>query len=180
MKSKLAVLMGLVGLLFGLGANAQGYDGRHGGVMVERQLYCASNNYKPAECNTGLDRTMRVYMSRQLSKSACIEGQSYSIYGDRILVRNGCRANFVARGITSFPQGNDQILEAPVTRTVVCQSINYNPVSCYIPLRRVDRVYVGQQLSNSACIEGQSYFVYGNNLQVTNGCRASFVVTGIE
>jgi len=176
MKSRLVVLMGLVGLFFGLSAKAQSY----GSVMVERQIQCASNSYNQAECNTGLDRTMNVYMARQLSKSACIQGQSYSIYGDRIMVSNGCRAIFVARGLTSFPQGNDQVLESQVTRNVLCESQSYETANCYIPLRRVDRVYVGQQYSKTACIQGKTYFVYGNNLQVTNGCRASFVVAGIE
>lgn len=177
MKSKLFLLMGLVGLFFGLNANAQGYGN---GVLVERQILCASNGYKPAECNTGLDRTHSVYMARQLSKSACIQGQSYSIYGDRIIVSNGCRAIFIARGTTSFPQGGDQTYGYVVTRNVVCESQSYNTASCHLPFRQVNRIYVGQQFSKSACIEGQSYFVYGNTLQVSNGCRASFVVTGIE
>lgn len=177
MKSRLFLLMGLVGLFFGLNANAQGYGN---GVMVQREIMCASNGYKQAECNTGLDRTDNVYMARQLSKSACIQGQSYSLYGDRIMVSNGCRAIFVARGMTRFPQANDQTFGNVVTRNIVCESQGYNTASCYLPFRRVDRVYVGQQFSKSACIQGQSYSVYGNTLQVSNGCRASFVVTGIE
>jgi hypothetical protein len=176
MKSRLFLIASLVGLFFGLSANAQG----HGGVLVERQILCASNGYNQTECNTGLDRTYNVYMARQLSKSACIQGQSYSIYGNRISVRNGCRAIFVAKGITSFPQGSDQTYGNLVTRNILCESQSYNMTSCHLPFRQVDRVYVGQQFSNSPCIQGQSYFVYGNTLQVSNGCRASFVVTGIQ
>ncbi|MES2767964.1 MAG: DUF3011 domain-containing protein [Bdellovibrionota bacterium] len=166
-------LLVLLTMFLGFNAHAQF-------VEVQREFQCASINNNYAECHTGLERTHQLYMSRQISKSACIEGHSYRLMGDRVTVSNGCRAIFVARGITNYPQPGDQVIENTVSVRIRCESQNHNTAQCRIPLRRVRQVYLEQQHSKSACIEGHSYFVNDRYITVTNGCRATFVANGIQ
>lgn len=180
-------------LLLSAGANAQSFGGGNdsigltGGMYsVERQIECSSHSNQYAQCDTRLERTQRVYLARQLSKSACIEGQSYRARGSRIEVWSGCRAVFIARGLTQYPSGNDAIISKPdedygnvATVTVLCESHDHKINTCSVPLSKVRSVQVYQQHSKAACIEGHSYRVLDRRyIQVSNGCRATFVATG--
>lgn len=109
---KLALkLLSLGALLFTVQSHAQfQFDDHDGMYTVERQILCESQSHNPATCSTGLERTRDIYMARQISKASCIEGSSYSFYGDRIHVSNGCRAYFVARGKTRYPLSTDKII----------------------------------------------------------------------
>lgn len=168
-------LLALLTLFFAFNANAQ-YGGDM--VQVQREFTCSSNNHKYAECYTGLERTHQVYLARQISKASCIQGQSFNIWGDKVSVSNGCRAVFVARGMTRYPQAGDQILEQQKSVSILCESHSYNTATCRIPLRRVRHVYLERQHSKTACIQGQNYFFNDQYIQVTNGCRATFVANG--
>jgi hypothetical protein len=168
-------LLALLTMFFAFNANAQ----HHGGlVQVQREFQCASNDYKYAECYTGLERTHQVYMARQLSKSACIQGQSFNVWGDKVSVSNGCRAVFVARGLTRYPQPGDQIIEQEQSVRIRCESQNHNSTACRIPLRRVRYVYLEQQHSKAACIQGQTFSYNSDYIYVSGGCRATFVASG--
>lgn len=158
-------------------------DGDGGMFVVERQILCESHNYNTATCGTGLERTRDIYLSHQVSKASCIQGSTYSFYGDRIQVSGGCRAYFVARGRTQYPLSSDTIIAHPqplVTVSFQCESQNYNPATCAIPLRRVRDVYLSQQLSKSACIEGSSYTLNDRYVHVSQGCRAVFTARGVR
>ena len=171
---KLLVL--LTGLMLSVGAHAQS----GGKVLVQRQFECASNNNKYAECYTGLDKTQNIYLSQQISKSACIQGQSFNIFDDKVSVSRGCRAVFVARGLTNNPQPGDQVIEQIVALKMKCESQDMKTTRCRIPLKRVRQVYIEQQHSKAACVQGQSYFVNDRFITVSRGCRATFVVRGIQ
>lgn len=62
---------------------------------------------------------------------------------------------------------------------VVCESFNYQSTFCPVGfgVRRVDLI---QQYSEGrgACINARSYFVNGQGIQVTNGCRGLFRAYG--
>jgi len=171
-------LLVLITMLFAFNAKAQHGGGGGGMVEVQREFECASNNNKNATCRTGLQRTHQVYMARQLSKSACIQGQTFNIWGDKVTVSNGCRAVFVARGFTRVPQPGDKILEKQKSVRILCESNSYSPTTCRIPLRRVRQVYMEQQHSKTACVQGQNYTYNDRFIRVTGGCRATFVATG--
>ncbi|MES2800852.1 MAG: DUF3011 domain-containing protein [Bdellovibrionota bacterium] len=168
-------LLGLLTLFLAFNANAQLNGGM---VQVQREFQCASINNKYAECYTGLEVNQQVYLTRQLSKASCINGQSFNIWGDKVSVQHGCRAVFIARGLTRYPQPSDQIIQTPQTVRIRCESQKQNPSSCRIPLNRVHNVYLEQQHSKSACIEGSTYRYDSQYVHVTGGCRATFVANG--
>lgn len=77
------------------------------GDVIEKEMLCESVGYRPEHhCPiTGLDRVQGVWLSQQISRSPCIENQTYfierSYRGDyTVRVTNGCRAYFKARGIS--------------------------------------------------------------------------------
>jgi hypothetical protein len=133
MKTKGIKVLAALALLFAVNANAQfklggnnggndhiGWNGGGGNndgdgwndgmYVVERQILCESLGQGAAGCATGLERTRSIYLARQISKAACIQGSTYNVYRDRVEVRNGCRAYFVARGLTRYPQASDNII----------------------------------------------------------------------
>lgn len=62
---------------------------------------------------------------------------------------------------------------------VRCESNGYNYAECgSYKIRRIDRVRVVQQHSKSPCQYGRSWGADRWNIWVSNGCRATFEVTG--
>jgi hypothetical protein len=182
MKSISLKLFAVVALFISIQAKADHIGwGDDNMYVVDRQILCESNSYNPAACGTGLESTQSIYLSQQISKSACIQGSTYNFYGDRINVSGGCRAYFVARGLTSYPQSSDQIISQPHPMTTVtfsCSSQDYKTATCAIPLHWAREVYLSRQLSHSACIEGSSYRIFDRYVEVSQGCRAEFTATG--
>jgi hypothetical protein len=66
------------------------------------------------------------------------------------------------------------------TRDIDCGNYDYRPVSCYTGFNHIQNVHVVQQISGAPCYNyGQANFrVMGSYLEVYNGCRAIFRVTG--
>lgn len=84
--------------LYGLG---WGYADRGDERM---QFSCASIDNRYRECSLPVDG--RVRLVERLSKSRCVEGQSWGQRGDRVWVDHGCRARFeVTRGQQREPPG---------------------------------------------------------------------------
>ncbi len=77
-------------------------------------------------------------------------------------------------------QGNIQggglpIFYENVRETVVCSSNRYDTVTC--PLRgELIGGFLTHQISRSACTLNSTYFIQGNSIVVSNGCRAQFTV----
>jgi hypothetical protein len=147
-----------------------GHGGGHGGggYPQEQQISCESVEYRYQYCpfqNRG--HIERVYLRAQQSKTSCIEGQNWGWDRNGVWVNNGCRAIFgIIGGQRSYPI------------TVRCESAEYRTATCGIPLRYVEDVRIGRQLSKSACIEGSSWRSDGYTITVSNGCRAEFLVYG--
>lgn len=189
---KALTLFGLLSLFFAFDANAQ-YGGM---VQVERTILCESNGYNYRECETGLERVRGVRVARQLSNSACIEGHSFSERFGVIRVSNGCRAQFAVVGATHNPQYGDKILGGGhggghgdgghnggygmVTERVLCESHGHKLATCRIPLSRVREAYLERQHSKASCVEGVSYRISQRYIEVSQGCRGTFVVRGIR
>lgn len=130
-----------------------------GGAQVVR---CESTNNKPRNCAitwTGPSRLVR-----QISGTGCIEGQTWGTQPGSIFVTGGCRGEFApARGRP--PVGDYQ---------VTCSSNNGRYTTCAWD-RSHGRPRLLQQLSGTACIEGQTWG-YNNRqgLWTNGGCRARF------
>jgi len=79
----------------------------------------------------------------------------------------------VKLGRSTFP-GPGYPMESTQVYRVTCESNNFLPNNCYVPGLRSVRLV--RTLSNSACIQGFSYFVNRDEINVTRGCRAEFEV----
>ncbi|MEI8027016.1 MAG: DUF3011 domain-containing protein [Pseudomonadota bacterium] len=80
----------------------------------------------------------------------------------------------VKLGRTIYPNPGNPTEPTQVYR-VTCESHNFAPNSCYVP--GLKSVRLVRTLSSSACIQGMSYFVNRDEINVTRGCRAEFEVT---
>ena len=133
-----------------------------------RMIVCQSNNNYYRECQTGFNR--RVVLVNRLNNSAsCTEGRSWGQRAGVVWVKDGCRAQFAEENRQNGGGNwNDNY-------SVTCSSTNDNRVRCNWD-SRFGRPSVGQQLSQSACVEGRSWgYDDRNGLWVSNGCRAKFV-----
>lgn len=81
-----------------LGGNGPGYPGNPGPGNGRppagdvRYVTCESRDYKRSFCEVGRDRDVRV--RRQISKTRCIEGETWDYQRGRIWVDQGCGAEF--------------------------------------------------------------------------------------
>jgi hypothetical protein len=128
---------------------------------VAREVVCTSDGSKYRECPAPFRG--RAVITQQISKSACIEGQTWGQKSDVIWVNRGCRARFgmVAGGNS----GNE--------RMIVCQSNQGAYRSCDTGIN--GRVVLVNRLNNSAaCDEGRSWGQSPGKVWVNHGCRAQF------
>ena len=118
------------------------------------------------ECR--FDGPADVDLSRQISKSACVEGRSWGVNGNRIWVDRGCRADFTItqRGYRGGGGGGRE--------TILCESSDGHREFC-----RADTsngVRLERQLSRTDCVEGRNWGFNNNGIWVDNGCRAEFTL----
>lgn len=71
---------------------------RNGPDIVHVSVYCASRNFNRASCSSGLLYIISAD-AQQVSKAACIEGQTWGSSRSSIWVDRGCRAWFDVWGV---------------------------------------------------------------------------------
>lgn len=107
----------------------------------------------------------RAVLVRQLSKTPCVEGRTWTQRGNTISVRNGCRGEFAQAG---GGWGND-----PQGYTVTCSSNDNRRRSCAWD-RRQGRPVLVENISKTRCQEGYNWGWDGNAIWVDRGCRGRF------
>jgi hypothetical protein len=130
-------------------------------LVVDERARCESLDGQYKECR--LDGSGAVILTRQISDTKCVEGQTWGYRDGRVWVTGGCRADF---GFSSRPVRSS---------TVVCESQG-GRVNC--PVTTAGGVVVGKQLSQSSCVQNRSWGFTKNSIWVDDGCRAEFVVGG--
>jgi hypothetical protein len=101
-----------------------------------------------------------------LSRSACIDGDSWG-YDDRgIWVDRGCRAEF------ALGHGHG----GRAARKLTCASDGHDYRHCAADTRRGVRLY--RQLSRSRCEQGADWDYDDDGVWVKSGCRAEFALGG--
>src|SRR5262249_43457504 len=114
-----------------------------------------------------------ITLTRQISGSACVRGQSWGVNERGLWVDRGCRAEFSVGGGGNWNnnrpnwQGQGQV--------VTCSSNDGRRNWCNIPNNR-GNVTLSRQISGSACIQGQTWGTDQRGLWVDRGCRAEFMV----
>jgi hypothetical protein len=153
------------------------------------QIECASDKGRRQECS--MDTRGEVRLVRQLSKAACVEGQSYGISKHGVWVQNGCRAVFASEGggggggyagaqnygggyggghagTQNYGGGSGGGAPAVVT----CESSGGQRAECEMDTR--GEVRLQRQHSKAGCVEGQTYGISKHGVWVSGGCRATF------
>lgn len=161
----------------GGGGNWNGGGGWNGGGNNGNDsVVCESDDGRTRTCAIGGNRARLV---RQMSKSPCIEGQSWGSQRGSVWVSNGCRGEFSSgRGGGNWNGGggwngggNNQ------WRSVTCESNDGRKGRirrCNTSIR--DGARLIRQMSKGACIEGQTWGWDPNGIWVQAGCRGEFSV----
>lgn len=135
-------------------------------------LRCESRDGRPREC--AADARGGARLLRQLSRSACIEGETWGTRRRAVWVSHGCRGEFLVAG----GYGGRRSAQEPGAHQGYfrCESDNGRWNHCEVSTRR--GVQLVRQLSRSACIRGQSWGVDSRGVWVAGGCRAEFRLRG--
>lgn len=142
---------------------------------------CESTDGRYRECR--IDTRQGVQMTRQLSRTQCVEGQNWGIGRDVVWVDRGCRAEFTLGGYGGnygYGQGDYRNGSRDWRRygnsvyggNVICESARDRHTRCPIDTRY--GVVLVRQLSDTRCREGHNWGVDGNVVWVDHGCRAEF------
>jgi DUF3011 family protein len=139
-----------------------GEFGFRGGRPVGNTIVCESRDYRRNYCGAG-GRVSRAWVVEQRSQSPCIQGRSWGYDDGGVWVDSGCSAAF------AYQRGGGP----PQTNRVRCESRNYERNFCEVRAQ-VLRVWLVEQESDAACIEGQTWGSRGNGIWVNHGCTGVF------
>jgi hypothetical protein len=150
---------------WGGGAGGWGGQGQWGGQGGQGELVrCESDNGRYRECR--VPGRAQIQLVRQLSDSACVEGRSWGLRGDRVWVNYGCRGEFAASGGAWGGGGWGN--------SVVCASEDGQTVTCGWD-SRMGRPRLLEQVSSASCREGYSWgTTRSGDIWVSRGCRGRF------
>lgn len=126
-----------------------------------QSITCSSNDGRRHFCS--INTAGGVQMTRQISGSPCIQGQTWGFNRNAVWVDRGCRAEFVAGGPAR-----------PPARLITCSSNDGRRNWCAVDPRA--DVRLNRQISGSPCIQGRTWGVDRRGLWVDRGCRAEFRV----
>lgn len=152
-------------------ARAQRYGNRG-----QQQAYCASNDNRGTRCRMPWRDSALV---QQMSSAACIEGQTWGSDPYTVWVKDGCRGNFgEARGwwrggYDGYRNDRDDRDDGDDRggAEVYCASNDNRGARCQMPWRRAT---LSRQMSNAACIEGETWGSDPYSVWVKDGCRGQF------
>lgn len=129
-------------------------------------VVCSSIDDRYREC--AVPFRGRAVVNQQISKSACVEGQSWGQKQGLVWVNRGCRARF-----TMVP---DAVGNRPGNRpSVVCKSQNGARTVCNTGMNGRIQL-ISRFKSSGACIEGRTWGQRANQVWVSDNCRARFAV----
>lgn len=157
-------------------------------------VVCESHRGQFNECRTPFGG--HPVLVQALSSAACVQGHSWgSRWPGTVWVAQGCRARFAdasgnaAGGLVRHEQPYERSLgdlpPAPVGTPVTgagsayvlrCESEDHRSRTCRAPVQ--GRLVLHRQLSQAACIEGQTWGSGNGSVWVRGGCRGEFAPAG--
>ena len=147
-----------------------GYGG--GGYGSGSVVRCESDDGRSRRC--GADTRGGVSISRQLSRTACVQGRNWGWDNSGIWVSQGCRAEFVTGRGGGHGPGHPSGPGGGYGQTVRCESRNNRHRRCDVQVR--GGVELVRQLSDRRCVRGQNWGWDRSGIWVDGGCRAEFRV----
>jgi hypothetical protein len=137
---------------------------------------CESNDGRTRHCDANVRGGVR--LSRQLSRTDCIQGRNWGYDNRGIWVAGGCRAEFVTGTGGGYRPGyGNPGYGGPgygSGQTVRCESNDGREQYCRVPIRT--RADLSKQLSRTRCVQGQNWRWDRGGIRVTGGCRGEFRV----
>lgn len=133
----------------------------------DRVVRCESRDGGIREC--AADTRGGVRLLRQLSRSECVEGESWGRLRGGVWVGHGCRAEFL---VNARRAGDDGDRHHGGDGFLRCESREGRSNRCTADTRR--GVELMRQLSRTACIRGQNWGWDDRGVWVSGGCRAEF------
>jgi len=138
---------------------------------AEEIVVCESVKNRTQYCQ--MDTRRGVVLINQLSRSACIEGETWGVDRRGLWVTQGCRAEFqAARSIAPGP--SRRLRDDRQGVLVVCESRSSDQTYC--PVRIRGGVQLNRQLSRTECVQGYNWDYDRRGIWVDQGCRAEFLV----
>jgi len=155
--------------IVGGGGGNWGPGGGQGQVIT-----CSSNDGRRNWCNSFGASSQNINLSRQISGSPCVRGQTWGVDQRGLWVDRGCRAEFTISGGNWSGGGRPGNWggQGP-GQVVTCSSNNGQRNWCNIPRGNVT---LSRQISGSPCVQGQTWGQDNRGLWVDRGCRAEFLV----
>ncbi len=129
---------------------------------TEFSLSCASVRYARQEC--ALQEPGTVRLDRQLSKSPCVQNQTWGSSGRMLWVDKGCSASFIVATLPAWE-----------AYTQSCESVRDRRTEC--KLKGVANATISRQLSSTFCRLNSNWGVQDDLLWVDKGCRAVFRIS---
>lgn len=140
-------------------------------VFAQNIIRCESDRGRRHDCT--FSGWGRVGLSRQLSRTACVEGHTWGTSGrNTIWVSNGCRADFLITRNRDDRNRDDNPNRHRAT--VVCESDFHSRHHCAIDTR--SGVQLSRQLSRVNCVLNRTWGYDSRGIWVKDGCRAEFLV----
>ncbi len=156
-----------------------------GGRPIGNVVGCNSSRSRYNKCP--MDTRGGVRLIRQISRSSCVEGQSWGWDQEGVWVDKGCSAEFESGGgrggyhnsggYVRPGSGYNQPTGSAYNggeRVIRCESVDERQQYCN--LGGIGGARLQRQLSRFACTEGQTWGSDGRGVWVNQGCRAEFVV----
>lgn len=135
-----------------------------------RRIRCESEGGRYEYCRTG---SSYVRLERQLSRTPCVEYDTWGIEGDGVWVRDGCRATFVVEERSPGIIGGGYGWWG--NKSVVCKSEGYQYNHCPMN-RRGRKVRLVRQMSDTRCVRGDNWGANRDGIWVDRGCAGEFVL----
>ncbi|GAB3378602.1 DUF3011 domain-containing protein [Lysobacter fragariae] len=148
------------------GCRAEFAEDNQDGPIAGGQIRCESTDNRQRSCRTPWEGRSRV--ARQLSDTRCVEGRNWTSQYNEVSVWGGCRADFAAdyNADPGYGQGG----------SIRCESTRSSPRTCNTPWSGGTRLV--RQLSESRCVEGQTWSARPGTVHVSRGCRGEFAPDG--
>lgn len=135
-------------------------------VAVAQNIIRCESDYNRRQ-NCSFSGWGRVALSHQLSRTACIEGETWGRNGrNGVWVSNGCRADFAI-----IREDHDR--DHDRGELVICKSSQGRFNRCSVSTRF--GVHLTRQISGASCVEGRSWGYDREGIWVDRGCAAEFV-----
>lgn len=146
---------------FRRGGRLESARGPYGSAQPAR-IVCSSNSGNRVRCEA--DTRNGVQMVRQISGTACRQGETWGYDANSVWVDRGCRAEFELGG-SGYQSGGRY------SSTVTCESSSGGRVRCDADTSRGVRLF--RQLGGN-CSEGSTWGWDRRGIWVDRGCRAEF------